>query len=431
MKFYIYTAGCKANQWDSYIISERLRHAGLIPSLLSDTDVVVINACTVTDNAERDIRRFVNHVRQTNKNVKIILTGCHAQVYSDKDCDADLVLGNYEKFHVEQWLHHRGRYVSPLQTNFLEEHCSDGLPTNKTRFFFKIQDGCNQFCTYCIVPYARGGPRSRSIQDIVQVLSTLKEKGVQEVVLTGIELSLYMDTATGHDLTDLLHALEQSDTPQRIRLSSINPLYINDRFITAVAQSHKIAKHIHISLQSGSDRILESMGRKYTRTMVDDSIHKLQTGITDVAIGVDVIAGFPTEDDAAFMETYRFLEKSPIYYMHIFPFSPRQGTVASTMTPAVPESVKRKRVQMLRQLDGLKRKAFCMRFMNRRVKILPEAKKYNTVLMRGYTDNYIPVTIPFTKNLINKFTEVAIKELQGTVLVGTVIEPSRAVSNFI
>jgi len=422
MKFYVHTTGCKANQWDSYMISKRLKEKGLIPAPLIDTDIIIINACTVTENAERDIRRFINHARNINGDAKIILTGCHAQVYPERNFDADLIVGNYEKFNLEKWVHQKGSYVENARIIPIEKSSIDGLlPAGKTRFFFKIQDGCNQFCTYCIVPYARGIPRSRPIEEIIEALKALKMKGIQEVVLTGIELSLYRDPSTGKGLSDLLYELENSETPQRIRISSINPLYIDDRFIDIVSRSCKITKHLHIPLQSGSDRILEKMGRRYTRNMVVDIIDRLHNAIKDVAIGMDIIAGFPSEDDSAFMETYRLIEIMDIYYLHVFPYSLREGTTAASMTPAVPDFVKRKRVQALRQLDAIKRKAFYMRFLERRLKILPEGKKYSNLFMKGYTDNYIPVYIPFKKNLVNHFTDVIIKELQGNILLGRVL----------
>jgi threonylcarbamoyladenosine tRNA methylthiotransferase MtaB len=418
MKFFIHTTGCKANQWDSYIISNKLRKEGFTPCPLPYADFIIINACTLTGGAERDIKRFINRGRSINEKAKIILAGCHAQVYPDKAFGADIILGQNDKFHIERFLNKEGCFVKSTRAFPMEESIINGLPEGRTRFFFKIQDGCDKFCTYCIVPYARGKSRNRPISEIIEVMKLLKERGIKEVVLTGIEISSYKDLTTGMDLKGLLNLLEKSDTPQRIRISSIDPLYIDREFMKTIAHSKKITKSLHIPLQSGSDRILETMGRKYSKAFIMDTVEMLKKGIEDIGIGMDVMVGFPTEDEDAFLETYRLLDTIDIYYLHIFPYSVRKGANSSSMEDDVPESIKKERAHRLKKLDINKRKVFYNRFMGKKAWIIPEGKVYKGLYMRGYTDNYIPIYIPYKKGLENNLTEVTIKGIHDNMVIG-------------
>lgn len=404
-------------------MKNKLRDAGLALSSLLHADFIIINACTVTEGAERDIRRFINRCRRTNKTGKIILAGCHSQAYPGSTFGADIILGQNEKFNVEKFLEKKGCFVEGRGEFSLEGMpvITGGLQEGKTRFFFKIQDGCDKFCSYCIVPYARGIPRSRPAGEVLEFLRDLKEKGIKEVVLTGIEISAYHDPVTGSDLKELLRTLEHHETPERIRLSSIDPLYVDDDFIDIVASSKKIAKSLHIPLQSGSDRILALMKRNYTQAYIRKILERLNRKIPDIGIGMDVITGFPTEDKKAFEETCSFLESVDIYYLHVFPFSVRAGTEASLMEGSVPEGVKKERVRMLKRLDTEKRQAFYQRFMDADVLIVPEGKLYKGLYMRGYTDNYIPVHIPCEKTLENKLVKVTITGMDDGLVMGRTV----------
>ncbi|OPY75528.1 MAG: Threonylcarbamoyladenosine tRNA methylthiotransferase MtaB [Syntrophorhabdus sp. PtaU1.Bin058] len=428
MKFFIHTTGCKANQWDAHVISNRLRQKGLTPSAIGSADVIIINACTLTDGAERDVRRFINTGRRKNGKAKIILAGCHAQVYPERSYGADLVLGQEDKFHIDEYLQKKGSFVTGLQSlgnglliensPLIGEGPAGELPAGKTRFFFKIQDGCDRFCSYCIVPYARGKPRSRPADDVLRTMELLKERGIKEVVLTGIEISAYRDPGTGADLKGLLRRLEESETPNRIRMSSIDPLYIDDELVDIIAGSGKLARSLHIPMQSASDEVLAGMGRHYTQAYIGKLLKGLHEKIDDVGIGVDVIAGFPGEDEERFTETYRFIESAGIYYLHVFPFSPRSGTLAAGLRDQVPDALKKRRVRLLRRLDAIKRRTFYERFFGKRVEIIPEGKLYRGRYMRGYTDNYLPVHIPFTKRLENNCVAVTIKGMEEGILMG-------------
>ena len=420
-KYFVHTTGCKANQWDSYVVSDDLMRAGLSNSSLKEADVIVINACTLTGGAERDIRRFISRARRENEGATVILTGCHGQVYPERAFGADLVLGQEEKFHIIGFLGTTGVFRADKETSFLEKVRIDGLPVGKTRFFLKIQDGCHNFCSYCIVPYARGNPRSRPAHEILEIMKSLKEKGVKEVVLTGIEISAYRDPATKMELRALLKTLTEAETPPRIRMSSIDPLFIDDEFIEIMAGSKKIMKSLHIPLQSGSDDILERMGRRYTREFMRDLIERLTTRIPRIGIGLDVIVGFPGEDQDRFSETVRFLESIDIYYLHVFPFSARSGTKAAEMGGKVSEAEKKERVRLLRNLDVTKRQTFYRRFIGSEMRIIPEGKVYKGKFMRGYTDNYLPLHLPYEKKLENCLLEVTIEGIEDGLLRGSVI----------
>lgn len=422
MKFFLHTTGCKANQWDSHVIVNKLKDKGLVPGRIGDADFIVINACTLTDGAERDVRRFINTGRRKNGKAKIILAGCHAQVYPDRNYGADLVLGQEDKFLIDEYLQKKGCFVTNLSllgdSPLIGDDPFGDLPVGKTRFFFKIQDGCDRFCSYCIVPYARGKPRSRPADDVFRVMEFLKKKAVKEVVLTGIEISAYRDPGTGAGLKELLRRLEKSETPERIRISSVDPLYIDDELMDIIAGSDKLTKSLHISMQSASDRVLEGMGRRYTQAYIRKVLERLQERLEDVGMGLDVIVGFPGEDEAQFLETYRFLESARIYYLHVFPFSARSGSLAATFPDQVPRALKKERVKLLKQLDAAKRRTFYERFQGKTMEIIPEGKLYRGQYMRGYTGNYLPVHIPFTKNLENNCVPVTIKGIEDGMLIG-------------
>jgi threonylcarbamoyladenosine tRNA methylthiotransferase MtaB len=418
MIFHIFTTGCKSNQWDSYVMAGSLKKEGLAPGSMERADIVVVNGCTVTEKAERDIRRFIQRVRSVNPGAKVVLAGCHAQVYPERAFGSDLVLGQKEKFEIAGLLGVAGCVRESTRDFPLEEAAINGTFRDRTRFFLKIEDGCDRFCTYCIVPYARGKVRSRPSAAIVEDMARLKAKGIQEVVLTGIDIASYRDPASGLSFKRLLVLLESIETPQRIRLSSVDPGCMDEEFVETLETSRKIAHSIHIPLQSGNAGVLKRMGRPYTPPDVRTIVSMLQRRISDIGIGMDVMAGFPGEDDEAFLETYRFIESLDIYYLHVFPYSDRKGTKAFLMEDKVPESIKKQRVRKLKELDGRKREAFRRRFLGRHVSIIPEGKLYKGKYMRGYTDNYLPVCIPFQKNLENNLITVRIESMEGDILIG-------------
>ncbi|HBL23429.1 MAG TPA: hypothetical protein DDZ40_04855 [Deltaproteobacteria bacterium] len=416
--FFIHTTGCKANQWDSSVIAENLAKAGLVQTPMDRAGLVVINACTVTEGAVRDIRRFLNRVKRENPGARCALVGCHGQVYPDDNFGVDLVLGQMEKFMADRYTGPRGTFITARESFSIEQGPREFIMEGKTRFFFKIQDGCDRFCSYCIVPYARGIPRSRPLAEILDAMETLRDKRIQEVVLTGIEISAWRDGQREYGLTDLIRLLEDVPTPPRIRLSSIDPLMFDGTFIDTVARSRKVAKSFHIPLQSASDPVLSAMRRPYRQGDIRRILSEVLGKIPDAGIGMDVITGFPGEDEDRFLETAAFLDSCGAYYLHVFPFSARPGTKAALMDGKVPESIKKERVRILKRLDAKKRETFHGRFTGRQAHIIPEGKRYLGHYMRGYTDNYIPVYIPYDKKLENRIVEVTIDRLEGTLVIG-------------
>ncbi len=417
MKFHIFTTGCKANQWDSHVIASQLSEQGMGRASVQNADLIVINACSLTHRAETDVRRFIQRARQVNPAAKIVLAGCHAQVYPSRCFDADLVLGQEEKFQLMRLYPERGTYVTDSRTFPMEQAAVDIGHRERTRFFFKIQDGCNRFCTYCVVPYARGAVRSRPLADITRTMKALNDRGVKEVVLTGIDVAAYRDPESGRGLKELLALFESVETPPRIRLSSVDPQYMDDAFIDVLASCRKLAKSIHVPVQSGSDAVLARMGRRYDSAFIARLVEKLKA-IETIGIGIDVLVGFPGESDEAFLETYRFIEKLDVYYLHVFPYSEREGTKACGFDGKVPEGVRKERVRKLKVLDAKKREAFLRGHIGRTATIIPEGKVYGGNYMRGYADNYVPVYIPYEKRLENNLVNVTIKDMQGTRLIG-------------
>jgi threonylcarbamoyladenosine tRNA methylthiotransferase MtaB len=418
LSFYLFTTGCKANQWDSFLISQRLKHAGFTQTPFAKADVLIVNGCTLTQRAERDIRRFIQRCRTEKPDSKIVLAGCHAQVYPENNFGADLILGQQEKFEIASLIGQTGAMVTEGRSFSLEEWVQKGMGTGKTRFFFKIQDGCDRFCSYCIVPFARGKSRSRPAAAVLEGMAFLKAKGIKEVVLTGIDIASYRDISSGLDLAGLIALLEMEETPPRIRISSAEPMSLCERLISTIAASDKVAPSIHIPLQSGSDRILKEMRRPYSSAQIRGVVGRLQDQVPAIGIGMDVMVGFPGETEEDFDDSYRFIDSLNIYYLHVFPYSDRQGTKASSMEPKVPDSVKKERVSKMKKLDATKRLAFYQKFLGRRVLVIPEGRQYRDGTMKGYSENYIPVYLPYEKSIENNIVEVTIRELKNNLPLG-------------
>jgi threonylcarbamoyladenosine tRNA methylthiotransferase MtaB len=395
--FFVFTTGCRANQWDSHVLAGSLERSGFTPVPLEEADLVVINACTLTLRAETDARRFIQRTRRVNPGAKVALAGCHAQVYPERNFGADLVLGQAEKFAAAQYLPERGRFVEKGPRPVVERaDLSDGAQRDRTRFFFKIQDGCNRFCTYCVVPYARGRVRSRPLEEVAAVMAALSERGVKEVVLTGIDLAAYRDPSSGKGLADLLSLLDAIKTPPRIRLSSVAPQYLDDAFIARFVASPKVAKSIHIPLQSGSDDVLKAMGRPYDSAFIRHVVDSLRQAAPEAGIGMDVMAGFPGEDERCFGETCALLGSLDVSYLHVFPYSEREGTRAAAFDNKVPQMVKTARVRRLKEIDRSKREAFSRRFIGEG-RASSRKGRYNGRLIGAFPTTICPSMSPMRK----------------------------------
>ncbi len=434
------TLGCKVNQFESEALMDALekRRYALIP-FEEGADIAVINTCTVTQRADFQSRQMVRRFLRSNPNSLAVVTGCYAQVEPDAFSETKArvyVLGNREKSQIADFLPlmQEGEFpkvqVGDIQ---VENHFSE-TPLSSfhrhTRAFLKIQDGCNGRCTYCIVPQARGRSRSLPPERVIESLKGLKEKGFKEVVLTGIHLGAYgLDFSPPFPLEKLLGQLEKEETPDRIRLSSIEPGDFSPRLISTLSQSGKICPHLHISIQSGDDEILKRMKRDYDHSFLSDLIRELHLRVPNLSIGADVIVGFPGETGEKFTRTYKFVESLPFSYLHVFPFSRRKGTPACQFPQRVDEREINKRAELMRRLGKQKRQAFYRQFLHHELSVLIEDRKEKgTGRWKGLSRNYIPVLLVNEnrmtdhQNWANEERTVRMTALAEKGVIGKVLE---------
>ncbi len=431
-KIAITTLGCKVNQFESAAFLSELaqREVELVP-FSSPAEIYIINTCAVTARAEVQSRQLIRQALRTNPEARLIVTGCYAQIAAQEILDiADspiCIVGNGCK--------HRLVDVALADRHCdLEMHLGDiaghkeicpltvtSFGARRTRAYLKVQDGCNSFCSYCIVPYARGRSRSLALDKVVAQAEIFADQGYKEQVLTGIHLGHYgRDLTPKTNLCELLARLLARNLPVRYRLSSLEPTEITEELLTIMAESPAVMPYLHIPLQSGDDRILQRMNRNYNAatfaTVVENSVARLP----DVAIGVDVLVGFPGEDEGAFRNTYNLIESLPVSYLHVFPYSKRPGTPAATMPDQVVKADKEERVALLRDLDHKKRTAFFRHHLGSLRQVLVEKRKQGC-LLRGYTDNYIPVSFEGNNALVNQLVPVRLEELMADGVLGKVV----------
>ena len=388
LKIGFVTLGCKVNQFESQGMICLLKEKGFLITEPEEADLVVLNTCVVTHRAESESRKLLKKFKRLGK--KVLVGGCWPQLFPEEPLlyGADGSFGNKEKVEIvnlcEKALKdERPKEVSDIQHSpFIDFPLS--LPEGRTRAFLKIQDGCETNCTFCVVPKVRGRPRSLNLEKVLEALRFYHEMGVKEAVLCGIHLGKWgEDLEPKRSFSELLELLEQSETPPRIRLSSIEPQEFDESLIKTLKVSRKICPHVHLPVQSGSESILKMMGRPYSPLEVSELLFKLKEEIPDVAIGSDFIVGFPGEGEREFMESVDFVLKHPFSYLHVFPFSPRPGTLAADFSNQIPEGEKKKRVEALRRLGLEKKRKFYQTFIGRRLQILAETS------FKGLSRNYI------------------------------------------
>ncbi len=428
-KVAITTLGCKTNQFESAAIAESLSKNGFQIVPFSDSaDIYVINTCTVTAKSDAESRRLVRRARKQNSAARIVVTGCYAQLAFDEIRNlpgVNIVLGNNEKKEIAELLGKTRDEQLVLVSDISRQQQAEGVKletfAEHTRAFLQIQNGCEAFCSYCIVPHVRGKSRSVTMDDAVDGVNTFTEKGFKEVVLTGIHLGAYgLDFSPPRNLLDLLHAIEDRTSVTRLRIGSLEPAEVHDSLIDFFAASRIICPHLHIPLQSGDDQVLARMNRNYTTRFYRGVIEKLLSAIPDLCIGTDVIAGFPGESDRDFENTVQFLESLPLAYFHVFPFSPRQQTPAATMSGKVKESVIRERARILRKLSDLKKEKYYRSFVGRELQVLVQGKEPDGGF-KGLSRNYIPVGIGGTGCSINSEVTVRVRELGKDSVRGELI----------
>ena len=422
----ITTLGCKINQFESATMSEALGREGFrVVPFDDEADIYVINTCTVTARTDAESRRLIRRAGRRNPQARVVVTGCYAQIAFESLRDmpgVDLVLGNVEKKGIAGFLKNIRTGPRVLVSDISLEQRAEGASLESfaehTRAFLQVQNGCDAFCSYCIVPYARGRSRSVPLGEVLAGIRTFAEKGFREVVLTGIHLGGYgLDLTPRESLFGLLSAAEGQHLVLRLRVGSVEPMEISDTFIHFLAGSELVCPHLHIPLQSGSDTVLERMNRKYSTARFREVVEKLVTAVPDICLGCDIIAGFPGETKEEFEESLRFVETLPIAYLHVFPFSPRAGTPAATMPGQVNGSVIRERAAALRRVSDRKKREFYRRFLGRELSVLVQEKEPDG-LLKGLSRNYIPVTLAGDDALLNtevlvRVTEIAREYVRG------------------
>ena len=391
-------------------------------------DIVVVNTCTVTNIADRKSRQILRKVKEENQNSIIIAVGCYVQVAKEKVkemSEIDLCLGNVEKkdivSKVEKYIEEKEK-IDIIDVNDEKEFQEMGLITfsEKTRATVKIQDGCNNFCTYCLIPYAIGRIRSRKKENVIDEVTKIAEKGIKEIVITGIHIASYgKDFQNNYRLIDLLEDLDKIKGIQRIRLGSLEPTIITEEFAKRLSKLNTICNQFHLSLQSGCDETLKRMNRKYSCEEFERVTEILRKYFKDVNLTTDIIVGFPGETKKEFEKTYEFLERIKFYKMHIFKYSPRAGTIAAKMTNQIDGNIKEERSQKLIELSNKNEKEYNEKYIGKEVEVLFEEKKNG--LWSGYTKNYIKVYCESEENLENKIINVVLLEPKEQNLFGTTI----------
>ncbi len=434
-RFAITTLGCKVNQYESDAIAQHLKEYGCVSANNEEkANLCVINTCTVTQKASMQSRQAVRQAIRSNPGARIVVTGCYVQTepYEIKEIKGvHNIIGNADKHKIPDMIISSKEkdpdFPTIIRRNIFLEHDFKELHVsafgNRTRPFLKIQDGCNAFCTYCIVPFARGRSRSMPPENVLKNIKIIQQAGYNEVVLSGVHLGEYgLDLSPQTSLIELLNRIQNTQTMDRIRLSSVEPLDLTDAIIKIVAETDRFCHHFHIPLQSGDDHILKRMRRPYTNSFFRNLIFKINKSIPDVAIGVDVMIGFPGETEKAFENTYSLIEELPVTYLHVFPFSARKGTPAGRYPQKVPSKIIKDRCQKMRILGDVKKRDFYNKYLGEIVEVLFEGKKdISTGFVKGITSNYIPVHIQCDHDLENTMKRVRIDRLDSNNIVfGTI-----------
>ena len=420
-----HTMGCKTNFSEtSTISSEMLSHGYKKVSYKDKADIYVLNTCSVTENADKEARKLIRQARRLNPVAKIAVIGCYAQLQPGQISTipgVDLVLGAKEKFNLLSHLNtlnekNESTIVrSPIgNTKSFYPSFTNG---ERTRSYLKVQDGCNYSCTFCTIPMARGRSRSDTIKNTVKIAQKIADAGTKEIVLTGINIGDF--GSDGEDFLQLITTLDNIKGIDRFRISSIEPNLLTDDIISFCADSNKFVPHFHIPLQSGSNPILKNMKRRYTTNLYESRVHFIKQLIPDCCIGVDVIVGYPGEENDHFKETKVFLESLDISYLHVFSYSQRKDTLAATMESHVAKEEKELRSKALHILSNEKRHQFYNQFENTVRPVLIE--KSNNIITQGFTDNYIKVHIEENISIQNTIVSVLLKKNNGSYMEGEII----------
>ena len=418
-----HTLGCKLNFSETATISRDFLHHGFEKVNYRDkADIYVLNTCSVTENADKEARKFIRQVKQRNPNSSVAVIGCYAQL-KPNDIAAidgvDIVLGAEEKFnllnHLDSINLNGSTKVIQSEIDHVHKFTPSYSSSERTRSFLKIQDGCDYTCSFCTIPLARGQSRSDTISNTLKVAKEVAETETREIVLTGVNIGDY-GKGSNETFFDLIQQLDLLDGIDRIRISSIEPNLLTNEIIEFCASSKKIMPHFHVPLQSGSDKILGAMRRRYKRDLYVNRVTRIKQTIADACIGVDVIVGFPGETEKDFLDTYNFLNELDISYLHVFTYSERPNTDAIEMSEIVSKEIRRERSKMLHILSDKKRRFFHDQFISKYRPVLFENMKNGKLL--GHTDNYIQIQMEGGSDLINSIHSVKLVDNHGTIVDG-------------
>ncbi len=459
VKVHFISLGCKTNQYESNAMEQSFIKKGYEIIDEGKADIYIINTCSVTNIAERKSRQMIRRSKVINPDAIIVASGCYAQVAKDeisKIKDVDLIIGTNEKNEIveiiEEYIKNnkqKKQIVSDVMHQEIYGEFGNVTYTEQNRAVIKIQDGCDRFCTYCIIPYARGKVRSRKPENIINEVEKIANKGIKEVVLTGIHIASYgkdfnkdvvdlyrkkygytteykkfdprEDLKTGgFRLIELLEQLNKIEQIERIRLGSIEPKLIDEEFIKRLSKLDKICNHFHLSLQSGCNDTLKRMNRRYTAEEFEKSVELIRKNFKDVMLTTDIIVGFPSESDKEFNETYKFLQKIKFYKMHIFKYSPKKGTVAEKMENQIDGNIKEIRSNKLIDLSNKNQLEYNKTFLGKDLKVLFEEIDKNGYF-KGHTTNYIPVKVKTEEDLENKILKVKVNDIDNLELIGQLV----------
>ena len=396
MKFNIVTFGCKVNQYESNMMKEKMLSSNFFyEENMSDANIIIVNTCSVTNVADKKCLKMIRKIKREYPNALLVVAGCSSQnnqnVY--EALDIDILLGNKDKSKIaeliKEYLDTEKKYVKFYNERNLDFEDMLINDYNHVRAFVKIEDGCDNFCSYCIIPFVRGSVRSKDFDTVIKEAKLLTEHGHKEIVLTGIHTGHYM--SNNHDLTDLINELSKIDDLLRIRISSIEITELNDKFLEMFKINKKVCNHLHIPLQAGSDEILKRMNRKYDLAYYEEKINKIRSIRPDISITTDIIVGFPYETDELFSETLEFSKKMNFSKIHVFPYSIRVGTAAASMPNQVDEVTKKVRVKKLMTLSEKQEKEYYEKFKGKELDILVEECDNNVSI--GHTSNFLMVTL--------------------------------------
>ncbi|WP_299887576.1 tRNA (N(6)-L-threonylcarbamoyladenosine(37)-C(2))-methylthiotransferase MtaB [uncultured Lacinutrix sp.] len=428
-KVAFYTLGCKLNFSETSTIARSFKNEGFTRVDFSEmADIYVINTCSVTENADKRFKTIVKQAQKVNTEAFVVAVGCYAQLKPQELADVngvDLVLGATEKFKITDYLNDLTKNdfgeVHSCDINDADFYVGSYSIGDRTRAFLKVQDGCDYKCTYCTIPLARGISRSDELENVLKNAKEISEKGIKEIVLTGVNIGDYGKGEFGnkkheHTFYELVQALDNVEGIERLRISSIEPNLLKNETIDFVANSRTFVPHFHIPLQSGNNEILKLMRRRYMTELYIDRVNKIKEVMPHACIGVDVIVGFPGETETHFLETYNFLNTLDISYLHVFTYSERENTVAASMANVVPKNIRAKRSKMLRGLSVKKRRAFYEKQIGSSRTVLFESENKEGYI-HGFTENYVKVKAPWDPELVNTLHQVELSKIDEDGIV--------------